>query len=119
MAQCAGVEPRDQRRNHPTPPDPGNGESGLARRYAQLRHEHGLAAPDDALPLLARAAPALRALPPGTVKTATYRDAHWTLDLTLNNADALAALDAQLRQSGVPALLAATSSGVRVRLGAL
>lgn len=98
---------------------PATAKTELARRYAQLRHEHGLAAPDDALPLLARAAPALRALPPGTVKTATYRDAHWTLDLTLNNADAVAALDAQLRQWGVPALLAATSSGVRVRLGAL
>ena len=98
---------------------PATAKAEVARRYAQLRHEHGLAAPDDALPLLARAAPALRALPPGAVKTATYRDAHWTLDLSLNNADAVAALDAQLRQSGVPALLAATSAGVRVRLGAL
>jgi len=99
---------------------PATAKAELARRYAQLRHEYGLAAPDDALPLLARAAAALRTLPPGTVKTATYRDAHWTLDLTLNNnADAVAVLDAQLRQSGVPALLATTSSGVRVRLGAL
>jgi hypothetical protein len=98
---------------------PAAAQAALARRYADVRHEHGLAAPDDALPLLARAAPALRALPPGAVKMATYADAHWTLDLALSNADAVAALDAQLRQDGVPALVATTAAGVRIRLGAL
>ena len=98
---------------------PAAAQAALAHRYAEVRHEHGLAAPDDALPLLARAAPALRALPPGAVKTATYADAHWTLDLALSNADAVAALDSQLRQAGVPALVATTAAGVRIRLGAL
>ena len=47
--------------------------AALARRYALLRHAQGLAAPDDALPLLARAASALAALPPGSVKSARLR----------------------------------------------
>ena len=97
---------------------PAAAQAALARRYADLRHQHGLVAPDDALPLLARAAPALRALPPGGVKTATYSDGHWTLDLARGDADAVAALEAQLRQAGVPALVATTAAGVRLRLGA-
>ncbi|HYR00142.1 MAG TPA: type II secretion system protein GspL [Casimicrobiaceae bacterium] len=105
------------------PPDaaatPAAARAALAQRYAELRHAHGLAAPDDALPLLARAAPALRALPAGSVKTATYADGHWTLDLARADAAAVEELDARLRQSGVPALLATTAAGVRVRLGAL
>jgi type II secretion system protein L len=97
---------------------PAAAQAALARRYAELRHQHGLVAPDDALPLLARAAPALRTLPPGGVKTATYSDGHWTLDLARVDADAVAALDTQLRQAGVPALVATTAAGVRLRLGA-
>jgi type II secretion system protein L len=97
---------------------PAAARAALARRYADLRHQHGLVAPDDALPLLARAAPALRALPPGGVKTATYSDGHWTLDLARTDADAIAALDTQLRQAGIPALAATTATGVRLRLGA-
>ena len=94
-------------------------QAALARRYSELRHAHGLAAPDDALPLLARAAPALRALPAGTVKTATYSGGHWTLDLARADANAVSELDARLRQAGLPALIATTGAGVRVRLGAL
>jgi len=97
---------------------PSAAQAALARRYAELRHQHGLAAPDDALPLLARAVPALRALPAGAVKTATYSDGHWTLDLARTDADAIGALDTQLRQAGVPALVATTAAGVRLRLGA-
>lgn len=92
--------------------------TALGRRYGELRHAHGLPAPDDALPLLARAAPALAALPTGTVRSATYVDGHWTLDLVRADAATLGDLDVRLRQAGVPALAAVTGAGARIRLGA-
>jgi hypothetical protein len=82
-----------------------------------LRHAQGLPAPDDALPLLARATSALAALPAGTVKSATYADGHWTLDLLRPDAATIADLDARLRAGGVPALVASSASGTRVRFG--
>ena len=92
--------------------------AALAHRYSELRHARGLPAPDDGLPLLARAGEALRALPPGAVKSATYTDGHWTLDLARADAAQVNTLDARLREAGVPALLATTANGARVRLGA-
>ena len=89
----------------------------LSRRYAQVRHDQGLVAPDDALPLLARAAPALAALPPGSVKRAVYADGHWTLDLALTNPSAIGDLEARMHSVGVPALMAPSANGVRVRVG--
>ena len=89
----------------------------LARRYAEVRHAQGLPAPDDALPLLARAAPALAGLPAGSLKSATYADGHWTLDLALADPAAVGVVDQRLRGVGVPALVAASPSGVRMRLG--
>jgi type II secretion system protein L len=91
--------------------------AALVRRHAELRHAHGLSAPGDALPLLARAAPALAALPAGAVKRATYADAHWTLDLAPADAATLAQVDARLRDAAVPALTATGPSGTRIRLG--
>ena len=99
--------------------DPASAKRALAVRYAQLRHAQGMPAPDDALPLLARAAPALRALPPGGVKSATYADGHWTLDVPRTDAAAMAELDARLKDTGVPALFAASAAGTRIRMGAL
>ena len=58
------------------------------------------------LPLLARATPALAVLPAGAVKSATYADGHWTLDLARPDAATIADLDARLRAAGVPALVA-------------
>jgi type II secretion system protein L len=99
--------------------DPSSARRGLARRYAELRHANGLPAPDDALPLLARAAPAFTALPAGAVKSATYADGHWTIDVARADPAQLAAFDARLRSAGVPAVLATSAAGARVRLGAL
>ncbi len=96
---------------------PSSARLALARRYAELRHANGLSAPDDALPLLARAAAGLRTLPPGTVKSATYADGHWTLDLAHADAAQVDALDAGLRGAGVAALVATSASGTRVRIG--
>ena len=91
--------------------------AALARRYAELRHAHGLPAPDDALPLLARAAPALGALPKGSVKSASYADGHWTLDLAPTDAATIGELDNRMRGAGVPALVATSATGTRVRIG--
>jgi hypothetical protein len=92
--------------------------TALAQKYAELRHAQGLPAPDDALPLLARAAPALAILPQGLVKSATYANDHWTLDLA-RPAPAIASdLDARMRAARVPTLIAASASGTRIRFGA-
>ena len=103
------------------PPDaatsPATARAALARRYEALRHGQGLPAPDDALPLLARAMPALVVLPAGAVKSASYADGHWTLDLGRPDVATIADLDARLRAEGVPALVAASATGTRVRFG--
>jgi hypothetical protein len=75
-----------------------------------------LAAPH-ALPLFARIAPALGSLPPGTLKSATYSDGHWTLDLKPLDANAVQELDLKLRRAGAPAIAATTPAGTRMRVG--
>jgi type II secretion system protein L len=98
---------------------PDAARAALTTRYADERHARGLPAPDDALPLFARAAPALAALPPGSLKTATYGGGHWTLDLQAADPALLRGIDARLRQSGTPALIATTPTGARLRIGGL
>src|SRR5207253_603483 len=88
----------------------------IARRHAELRHRAGLETSSDMLPLLARAAPALAAVPPGALKSARYADGAWTIDFATLDAAALAALDRGLRNAGVDALQASTSAGNRMRL---
>jgi type II secretion system protein L len=96
---------------------PATARLALARRYAQARHDQGLFAPDDALPLLARAVPALATLPQGSVKRAAYADGHWTFDLALANPAAIGDLELRMRNAGVPALMASSPNGVRMRIG--
>jgi hypothetical protein len=91
--------------------------SSLARRHAELLHAQGLAAPGDALPLLARAAPVLSGLPQGALKSATYADEHWTLELQRLDPAVMAALDARWKLAGLAALTVATAAGQRVRFG--
>lgn len=93
--------------------DPG---MAIARHYANARHRAGLTAPADALPLLARAAPALAALPAGVLKTATYADGRWTFDLAKSDVSATARLERQLAGAGLATLQAANASGVRMRV---
>ena len=90
--------------------------AAVAARYADARHRAGLNAPTDALPLLARAAPALAALPSGTLKAATYADGHWTFDLTKPDAGALDRLERQFTRSGLVTLQATNASGARLRV---
>lgn len=110
LALSAGVAPA-------AAANPSSTRAALALRYAELRHANGLPAPDDGLPLLARAAPALAALPSGSVKSATYSDGHWTLDLAPANATTVRELDARMRAVGMPVLTATSATGARLRFG--
>jgi hypothetical protein len=92
--------------------------AGLVRRHADARHRAGLAAPGDALPLLAQAAPSLAALPPGTLKSAIYGDGAWTLELGKVDPAALARIDRALSERGLAVLQAPTAAGSRMRLTA-
>lgn len=96
---------------------PESARVALARRYGELRHAHGLPAPDDALPLLARATPVLAAIPPETIKSATYAAGHWTIDIAPADPAVLRDLDARMRAAGVPMLTAASATGTRLRFG--
>jgi hypothetical protein len=91
--------------------------AGIARVHADARHRSGRAAPSDALPLLARAAPALAALPPGALRTATYGQGAWTIELAKVDEAALAALRDRTSSAGLAVVHAPTASGVRARIG--
>jgi hypothetical protein len=88
----------------------------IARRHAELRHQAGQDAPADALPLLARAVPALASLPAGALKSATYAPNAWVVDLGPVEAPALAAVTRGLTDAGLVALQAPRADGVRMRL---
>lgn len=88
----------------------------LANRDADLRHRAGLAAATDALPLLARAAPTLAALPAAAIKSGTYADGAWTFELASQPPAALETLDRNLRAAGLAPLQARTAAGHRVRV---
>ncbi|MEO8754797.1 MAG: type II secretion system protein GspL [Casimicrobiaceae bacterium] len=96
-------------------PDADAAAIALARRFSEARHRAALPAPADALPLLARAAPALAALPAGAFKIATYSPATWTFDLAKIDANALTDLDRRLTAAGLATLQATTNAGTRLR----
>ncbi len=96
--------------------DAANAAAKLARKFAEARHRAGLAAPADALPLLARAAPALAALPSGALKGATYTPGQWTFELAQLESDALRAFDRRLATSGLATIAATGTSGTRARI---
>ena len=88
----------------------------IARRNAQLRHRALQAAPGDALPLLARAAPALGALPQQTLRSARYASGAWTLDLGKVDPALLSRVTGRLTAAGVEALAVPAAGGTRMRL---
>jgi hypothetical protein len=91
--------------------------AGIARLHADARHRAGRAAPSDAMPLLARAAPALAALPAGALRTATYGQGAWTVELAQVDEAALASLRERAGGAGLTVVHAATAGGVRARIG--
>lgn len=96
-------------------PDADAAAAALTRRWSDARHRAALAVPGDALPLLARVAPALGALPKGKLKSATFGPGQWTFDLAVLDPEALAAFEAQLANAGLRVLAATNASGTRLR----
>ncbi|HEX5863072.1 MAG TPA: type II secretion system protein GspL [Casimicrobiaceae bacterium] len=91
--------------------------AALARRERDLKHRAGLAALDDFLPLLARAAPALAALPAGAIRSLSYADGHLLLDLQKIEPAEPSRLQRELQKVGLIAIAAPTASGARLRVG--
>jgi type II secretion system protein L len=91
--------------------------AALARRERDLKHRAGLAARDDFLPLLARAAPAFSALPAGAVRSLSYADGHLLLDLQKLDGPEPSRLQGELKRAGLVAIVAPTASGERLRVG--
>ena len=90
--------------------------AALTKRFADMRHRASLTAPNDALPLLARAAPALTTLPSGALKTATYAAGTWTFDLGKLDPAVASAVDRNLAFAGLATLAATTPAGTRIRV---
>jgi len=90
--------------------------AALATRNATLMHRAGKHAPQDALPLLARAAPAIGALQRGTLKSMTYAGDAWTVELVGVDAESVSRLARALDDQGVRAVSASVAGGTRMRL---
>ena len=91
--------------------------TAIARRDTALRHQAGLAAADDFLPLLARAAPVLSSLPTGVLRSLRYADGHVVLELQKLVAAQLSRSQQDLQRLGLVAIAAPTASGARLRVG--
>ncbi|MDR2243955.1 MAG: hypothetical protein LBE15_00905 [Burkholderiales bacterium] len=87
-----------------------------SRAYAEARHRAGLAAPDDALPLLARATSSLRTLPSGTLRNAVYADRAWTFEFTPLDTATQKTLETNLRRAGLQPMSGSTAAGYRLRI---
>ncbi|HSN34539.1 MAG TPA: type II secretion system protein GspL [Ideonella sp.] len=90
--------------------------AAIAQRHAGLLHRAAKDAPGDALPLLARAAPLIATLAPGTLKSATFSGDAWTLEFASTRPETLAGVARGLAAAGVDALVAPVASGARMRL---
>ena len=100
----------------PNASTPAAAAAAIAQANAQARHRAGGAAPGDAVPLLARAAPVLATLPAGALKSATYANEAWTLELASVDAQSASRVARALARTGIDAVSAPTASGTRMRL---
>jgi type II secretion system protein L len=91
--------------------------SAIARRHGELRHRAGLAASNDLLPLLARAAPAISAIPAGAVRSLHYADGHVVFELQKLDVPQTTRLQRELQQLGLVAIAVPTANGARLRIG--
>lgn len=91
--------------------------TAIARRDAALRHRAGLVADDDALPLLARATPALAALPAGAIRSLRFADGHVVFELQKLDASQPMRMQRELQRAGLVSIAAPTATGVRLRVG--
>ena len=95
---------------------PQTAAADIQRLHANARHRAGLAAADDALPVLARAAPALAALPAGVVRSAVWNAGGWTVELAPVDEGIVAPFIDRLAGAGLTPLHARTAAGVRARI---
>jgi len=95
---------------------PERAAAAIARAAAERRHAAGRMAPADALPLLARAAPALRTLPAGTLRSAHYATDAWTLELAALDGDRVSRVSRTLADAGLDVLTAPVAGGTRMRI---
>lgn len=95
---------------------PERAATAIARTAAERRHAAGLMAPSDALPLLARAAPVLRKLPAGTLRSAHYATDAWMLEFSTLDRESLSRVSRALADAGLDVLAAPVSGGTRMRV---
>ena len=95
----------------------GTPASAIARRHGELRHRAGLPASNDLLPLLARAAPAISAIPGGAIRSLHYADGHVVFDLQKLDPSQTTRLQRELQQQGLVAIAVPTANGARLRIG--
>ena len=91
--------------------------TAIMRRDATLRHRAGLVADDDALPLLARAAPALATLPAGVIRSLRFADGHVVFELQKLDPSQPARVQRELQRAGLVTIVAPTATGARLRVG--
>ncbi|HEX2390505.1 MAG TPA: type II secretion system protein GspL [Casimicrobiaceae bacterium] len=90
--------------------------AAVARRYDAALRRAGKPTSSDALPLLARAAPSIASLPPGSLKSMHYANDAWTLELANVGPDRISGVTQALDRAGVAAISAAAAGGTRMRL---
>jgi len=90
--------------------------AAFRENYARLRHAAGLPAPQDALPQLARAAPALAQMGDSALRQAQFSGGRWTLDLAPLSAAQRQQLVTALRQAGFSPIYAEQANGLRMML---
>ncbi|HSQ81545.1 MAG TPA: type II secretion system protein GspL [Casimicrobiaceae bacterium] len=95
---------------------PSQAIAAIAQRHVGLLHRAAKDAPGDAVPLLARAAPLIATLAPGTLKSAAFSGGAWTLEFAAARPESLAGITRGLADAGVDALVAPVASGTRMRL---
>jgi type II secretion system protein L len=102
-------------------PDSAPGDVGpaaaIARRDGELRHRAGLAAGNDLLPLLARASPAMSALPGGAIRSLHYADGHVVFELQKLDPSQTTLLQRELQRQGLVAIAVPVANGARLRIG--
>jgi type II secretion system protein L len=103
-------------------PDSGPGSdvapaAAIARRDGELRHRAGLAAGSDLLPLLARASPAMSALPGGAIRSLHYSDGHVVFELQKLDPSQTTFLQRELQRQGLVAIVVPVANGARLRIG--
>jgi len=91
--------------------------TALARRDAVLRHQAGRAADDDALPLLARASPALTLLPAGALRSLRYADGHVVAEVQGKDDAQTMRVQRELQRAGLVAIAVPVATGTRIRIG--